>query len=56
MASAILIGAQVVFHGPAEVVQQLLPALVAALLPWAMTHHHSIRALSQLVLQVRGLR
>lgn len=56
MASAILIGAQIVFHGPAEVVQQLLPALVAALVPWAMTHHHSIRALSQLVLQVRGLR
>lgn len=53
VASAILIGAQIVFHGPEEVTRQLLPALVAALVPWAMTHHHSIRALSQLVLQVR---
>ena len=52
VASAILIGAQIIFHGPEEVRQQLLPALVGALLPWAMTHHHSIRALSQLVLRV----
>ena len=52
--SVILVAAQVVFHGPPGVRAPLLPALIGALVPWAMTHHHALRSLSQLVLQVQA--
>ena len=52
MAPAILVTAQLALHGPADARATLLPALLGALVPWAMTHHHATRTFALLVLQV----
>ena len=54
MAPAILVTAQLALHGSAAVQETLLPALLGALVPWAMTHHHATRTFALLVLQVRA--
>ena len=56
VAPAILVTAQVALHGPADAGPALLRELLAALLPWAMTHHHSTRTFALLVLRVRLVR
>ncbi len=53
VAPAILVSAQLALHGPGEVRATLLPALLGALVPWAMTHHHATRTFALLVLQAR---
>ena len=54
VAPAILVTAQIALHGPDDVQATLLPALLGALVPWAMTHHHATRTFALLVLQVRA--
>eukprot|EP00803_Ostreobium_quekettii_P004979 evm.model.scf_25EXC.11 EVM.evm.TU.scf_25EXC.11 scf_25EXC:202046-215443(-) len=50
--SFVLVAAQVALHAPdADIRAQLTPLVIRATLPWALCHHHSTRAFSQLVVQ-----
>lgn len=53
LSSAVLLAAHFALHGPAAEAAELQPRLIAALTPWAMTHHHALRTFALLALQVR---
>lgn len=52
--SMVLLATQFALHAPEAVAGPLRPRLAAALVPWAMMHHHAARAMSVLCLEVRS--